>query len=311
MHPKPKTTLLARDDFRHGVFERDRFQCVVCGAPAVDAHHIIERRLFKAAHEKGGYFLDNGASLCEKHHIEAEQTVISCQTIRQLCGITSTVLPEHFQPGLDYDKWGNIITPEGRLKGELYYEMSVRAILNKVTFLPYFLHPKPCYLPWSKAGPECPVLENDTCFEAEAVVVTLIAGGVPFTAYAGYCHGENIDTALPPAIKALLLQKLAVLDDDMRVCGRYSGRHVCISAVWIENDCLDWEETTDFVAFLDMPLPVVLFEGIYDRDAIMLAFENAALPEKLGYEVRLKKGFRMFDLGKSVAQYNRFAVGER
>ena len=32
--------LLSRDDFRNGTFERDHFQCVVCGLPAVDAHHL-------------------------------------------------------------------------------------------------------------------------------------------------------------------------------------------------------------------------------------------------------------------------------
>lgn len=293
--------LLSRDDFRNATFERDHFQCVVCGAPAVDAHHIIERRLFKAAHEKGGYFLDNGASLCEKHHFEAEQTSISCQTIRQLCGIETIVLPEHFRSGLEYDKWGNIITPDGRLKGELYYEMSVQSTLKNVHFLQYAIHPRLYHLPWSKAGAGEPVLENDTCFEQEDVVVTLQTVGFPFTGYHNYCHGRGLDTALPPAIKMNLLQKLAVLDADMRICGHYSKDHLYVSSIWIKNDCLDWAETNDFAAFLGLPLPTVLYEGIYDKNLIIDAFENGAYPEKEGYEVRLKKGFRVFDIGKSVA----------
>lgn len=52
--------LLTRDDFREFVFKRDNHKCVVCGEPAVDAHHILERRLF----HDSGYYLDNGASLC-------------------------------------------------------------------------------------------------------------------------------------------------------------------------------------------------------------------------------------------------------
>lgn len=294
--------LLSRDDFRNGTFERDRFQCVVCGAPAVDAHHIIERRLFKGVHEKGGYFLDNGASLCEKHHIEAEQTIISCQTIRQLCGIDTIVLPEHFRPGWEYDKWGNIITTEGRLKGELYYEMSVQATLKNVDFLHYTVHPKPYHLPWSKADAGDPLLENDACFDQEEVVVTLQTGGLPFTGYYDDCHGRGLDNALPFAIKRNLLQKLAVLDANMRVCGNYSDQCIYSNTIWIENDCLDWIETKDFAAFLDMPLPTVLFEGLYDKNAIIAAFENAAHPEKTGFEVRLTKGFRVFDIWKSVAE---------
>ena len=79
--------LLTRDKFREGVFERDDYKCVVCGNPAQDAHHIIERRLFT----DGGYYLDNGASLCGDHHLEAEQTTISTATLRALIGIKKAV----------------------------------------------------------------------------------------------------------------------------------------------------------------------------------------------------------------------------
>lgn len=299
---KPKIALLSRDDFRNGTFERDRFQCVVCGAPAVDAHHIIERRLFKAAHEKGGYFLDNGASLCEKHHIEAEQTTISCKSIRQLCGIETVVLPEHFWPDLDYDKWGNILTPEGRLKGELYYELSVQTILKDFSFLPFVIEPKPYHLPWSKAEIEDPVLENDACFEQEEVVVTLKTGGLPFTGYNGYCHGQRTEIALPTAVESFLLPRLSVLDTNMRVCGYYTDQNLNLSEVWIDNDCLDWTETKDFAAFLDLSLPAVLFKGLYDKNEMIKAFENADYPAKEGYVLRLKSGFRVFDMGKSIAK---------
>jgi hypothetical protein len=37
--------LLTRDEFREGVFERDNHKCVICGATAQDAHHILERRI--------------------------------------------------------------------------------------------------------------------------------------------------------------------------------------------------------------------------------------------------------------------------
>jgi len=79
--------ILNRDEFREGVFKRDNYKCVICGLPAVDAHHIMERRLFS----NGGYFLDNGASLCEEHHLEAEMTILSTDEIRQAAGIKSIV----------------------------------------------------------------------------------------------------------------------------------------------------------------------------------------------------------------------------
>jgi len=61
--------LLTRDDFRVRVFTRDGHRCVICGAEGKDAHHIMERRLF----DNGGYSLDNGATLCENHHVRARQ----------------------------------------------------------------------------------------------------------------------------------------------------------------------------------------------------------------------------------------------
>src|SRR5579859_5593714 len=97
--------LLKRDDFRENIFKRDNHKCVWCGNTAVDAHHIIERKLFP----DGGYYLDNGVSLCEKDHIKAERTAISCEELRRLVGITSVVLPPEFEPDNTYDKWGKIL----------------------------------------------------------------------------------------------------------------------------------------------------------------------------------------------------------
>jgi hypothetical protein len=39
--------VLSRDEFNKRVFERDNFLCVIpgCGQKAVDAHHIIERKV--------------------------------------------------------------------------------------------------------------------------------------------------------------------------------------------------------------------------------------------------------------------------
>lgn len=77
-----KNILLSRDVFRESTFERDKHKCVICGAKAQDAHHIIERRLW----DDGGYYIDNGASLCGEHHIMAEQTTLSVEEIREKAG---------------------------------------------------------------------------------------------------------------------------------------------------------------------------------------------------------------------------------
>ena len=125
-------TLLTRDEFRNAVFERDGHLCVICHGPAKDAHHIIERRLFA----DGGYYIDNGASLCEKHHLEAESTELTCEEIRDAAGISEIVLPSQFYADVEYDKWGNEVLSNGtRIKGELFDDESVQKVLSPVLHL--------------------------------------------------------------------------------------------------------------------------------------------------------------------------------
>ena len=96
--------LLSREDFRKEVFKRDKGKCIVCGQPATAPHHIMDRSLWT----DGGYYLDNGASLCDKDHLKAESCEISCETLRDLVQIEVAMLPDGFDLFRRYDKWGNI-----------------------------------------------------------------------------------------------------------------------------------------------------------------------------------------------------------
>ncbi len=123
---------MTRDEFRESVFDRDENKCVWCRVPGQDAHHIMERRLF----EDGGYYLNNGATLCGFCHIRAEQTLISCNDLREKIGIDKPILPSHLYDDVDYDKWANIILPSGlRTKGELFNDESVQKILAPLGLL--------------------------------------------------------------------------------------------------------------------------------------------------------------------------------
>ena len=103
--------LLTREEFTKKVFARDNNLCVVpgCDRPAVDAHHILERKLFCDGDPlPGGYNIDNGASLCEQHHIHAEEGYFPPQALRDWLGVPP-VLPAICKKELLYDKWGNEI----------------------------------------------------------------------------------------------------------------------------------------------------------------------------------------------------------
>jgi 5-methylcytosine-specific restriction endonuclease McrA len=62
-------SLLTREQYKNAVFKRDNHTCIFCDLPAVDAHHILDRKLFA----DGGYYLSNGASVCEQHHWDCEK----------------------------------------------------------------------------------------------------------------------------------------------------------------------------------------------------------------------------------------------
>ena len=42
----PDTQLLSRTDFDALVKHRSHGRCVLCGVPAVDAHHVLDRKLY-------------------------------------------------------------------------------------------------------------------------------------------------------------------------------------------------------------------------------------------------------------------------
>lgn len=96
--------LLTRRQFFESVMKRDK-KCVYCNGEAVDAHHLIDRKCFS----DGGYYEDNGVSLCSECHLSAEHGTVSPQQLRHCAGIINVVLPDGFDPSLEYDKWGKPI----------------------------------------------------------------------------------------------------------------------------------------------------------------------------------------------------------
>lgn len=94
--------LLERREFKRAVFKRDGNQCVFCQKEAVDAHHIMDRSLFKS----GGFYLDNGASVCEDCHWDCEKSFKYPDDIRKAAGISNVILPIGLNQNRKYDKWG-------------------------------------------------------------------------------------------------------------------------------------------------------------------------------------------------------------
>lgn len=102
----------------------------------MDAHHILERKLFP----DGGYYLGNGAAVCEAHHWQCETTALSVDAVRKVAGIALPVLPPGFEAGTTYDKWGNVIRADGlREPGPLFEDTGCRKALAAGGFLGLFV----------------------------------------------------------------------------------------------------------------------------------------------------------------------------
>lgn len=109
--------LLNRSQFKEQVFKRQNNKCAFCDNPCVDAHHILERKLFP----DGGYYLDNGIGVCSKHHLMLERDQISVEEARNAINIKNKILPPNFDENIEYDKWGDIVISEfKRIKGPLF-----------------------------------------------------------------------------------------------------------------------------------------------------------------------------------------------
>ncbi len=270
--------LLSRAEFREAVFSRDKGKCVFCSEKAVDAHHIMERRLWP----DGGYYIENGASVCEEHHLACERTDISTESVRDACLITDTLLPPHLEKRTAYDKWGNPVLPDGRrLRGELFFDPSVQKILElKLSlFTTWVKYPRTAYLPWS-SGAGADISIDTGVFCNRRVIVTEKMDGENTTLYRDYIHARSLDSRHHVSrdwVKKLQSEIGWEIPDGWRVCGenmwaKHSIFYQDLTSyflafgIWNEfNICLSWDETVSWLDILGLKIVNILYDGVYDE----------------------------------------------
>lgn len=319
--------LLTRDVFRSSVLERDQHLCVICKDPAVDAHHILERRLFT----DGGYYLNNGASLCEKHHRAAEATTLGCDEIRKAAGITEIILPDHLYEDIEYDKWGNEIFKNGtRSKGELFNDPSIQKVLAPVldVFTDRVKYMRTFHLPWSPGvNRDDRTMTNLDAFQGQQVMICEKLDGENTTMYSDYMHARSINSDHHPSrnwAKNLWAQKGYNIPQGWRVCGENMfAKHAIhytkekgnaldsyfyMFSIWDErNICLSWDETEEWAELLEFTLIPVLYKGIWDMNVIeALNKRMEANPTTIeGYVVRLSRAYHYSEFKTICGKYVR------
>ena len=257
----------------------------MCGLPSVETEHSMERRLWP----DGGFYLDNGASVCAQHHLACEMTHLSVEDVRAACGIMHVVLPPHLYADQHYDKWGNPILSNGqRLKGELFYDASVQKVLERGGVLDRFTHwvkyPRTHHIPWSPGiQSDDRVIESMATFEGQRVIVTEKKDGENTTFYCDHMHARSVESGSHPSrswVKNFWSGIRADIPTGWRVCGEnLFARHAILYtdlesyflgfSVWNEtNVCLAWDETLEWFALLGVSPVPLLYDGIYNAQAI-------------------------------------------
>jgi hypothetical protein len=320
MEPK----LLSRDDFREGVFKRDNHKCVLCSAPAQDAHHILERRLWP----DGGYYLENGASVCGPCHLACERTTVSVEDVRFRAGITRIHVPPHFYPDHQYDKWGNPVLEDGRRgKGELYHDASAQKVLGEGgvldLFTPYVKYERTFHLPFSPGmHDDDKALKDCSQFEGQRVICSLKKDGENTTGYHdGHVHARSIDSHGGEDrawVKKFLIENVCFnLPEGWRICGENLWAEHSIHydelesyfygfSIWNErNECLSWDETIEYFELLGVQPVEVVYDGIWDEKKIRALCESLDTNVEEGLVVRVAKGFKYSEFRKSLAKYVR------
>ncbi|MEV5202733.1 RNA ligase family protein [Streptomyces sp. NPDC053720] len=182
-------------------------------------------------------------------------------------------------------------------------------------------YPRTAHLPWSPGATSDDVRIADLSgLTGREVVVTEKLDGENTTLYADGLHARSLDSAHHPSrgwVKALQGRVGARIPDGWRVCGenmfaRHSIPYEDLESffygfsVWDGERCLDWDRTAAFLRDLGIPVPPVLWRGVFDARA-----EKALRALKLdtgrqeGYVVRPADGFGAGDFRRLVAKWVR------
>jgi hypothetical protein len=296
-------TKLTRTAFRESVFARDQQSCVICGSPAIDAHHLIERKLW----DDGGYYLENGVSLCAEHHIQAETTELSLETLRGAARITKVIVPNGFDPNEPIDKWGNLILNNGRrMKGLLFDDPNVQKILGAAGMLERFTHwvkyPRTPHFGHSlgiSSGDQ--MITNLEDLEGHEIVITEKLDGENISMYSDHIHARSIQSKNHETrdwVKQFHASIRHDIPDGWRICGenmyaQHSLRYTDLKSyfygfsIWDDkNNALAWDDTLEWFELLGITPVPGLYRGFFRIKTIHYCTKNLDLEQCEGIVVR-------------------------
>ncbi|MFJ8490853.1 RNA ligase family protein [Streptomyces sp. NPDC094038] len=180
-------------------------------------------------------------------------------------------------------------------------------------------YPRTRHLPWSPGASADDLRVTDLSgLRGREVVVTEKLDGENTTLYADGLHARSPDSAPHPSrtwVRALQARIGHAVPAGWRVCGENMFARHSIAyddlesyfygfSVWdAEGRCLDWDRTVVFLRGLGVPVPRVLWRGVFDERALRALRLETGRQE--GYVVRVADGFDAREFGERVAKWVR------
>lgn len=329
--------LLTRDQFRERALTRSGGRCVLCGKPATEVHHVIERRLFSDPGEEGGYFDANASAVCGDCHRRCEMTLVSPEQIRAAAGITKVIIPaslydDGVEAGFLMTKWGDVVLADGRRSpGPLFWDESVQKILREGGVLGLYTtrirYPRTYHVPFSPGITKDERALDEVTFHAafagKRVIVSLKLDGEASTVYPdGFMHARSPDGRPHPSqsrIRAWAAAHGYEIPQGWRLCLEnlqavhsitYAAlpAHFVLLSIWdAQNICLPYDATLEWTQLLDLFMPPVLYDGPFDETILRgLWRERDAYGDLMeGWVVRTAEPFAYKDFKFHTAKFVR------
>lgn len=179
-------------------------------------------------------------------------------------------------------------------------------------------YPRTVHLPWSPGASPDDLRTGDLSgLAGREVVVTEKLDGENTTLYSDGLHARSLDSGHHPSrawIKALQSRIGVAIPPGRRICGEnlYARHSIAYHdldswfyafSVWDGDHCLDWDQTVAICRRLGVPVPPVLWRGVFDERVLRgLRLDHT---RQEGYVVRTVAGFDLGEFPARVAKWVR------
>lgn len=180
-------------------------------------------------------------------------------------------------------------------------------------------YPRTTHLPSSPGYTSDDIRGDALCLLGKRVVITEKLDGENTSLYPDGMHARSLDSRSHPSrdwLKRWWGERQYMLAPDHRICGEnvYARHSIAYEnlegyfygfSVWYYRRCLCWEDTTNLLKQLDVPIVPVLWEGTFKLEVVDELLAKLDLTRVEGLVVRLASGFEYDAFNSSVAKWVR------